>query len=488
MTNIENNIKKKDMRHQVNKMRYNNKLLSKKRNYFTLILASILSFGIAQADNPVIQTHFTPDPAPMVYNGTVYMYTGDDIPGFGFYYMTKWRVSSSTDMVNWTDHGVPISLESFKWARDRAWAAQCIERNSKFYWYICAQSDKNDMAIGVAVSDNPAGPFKDAIGKPLIINGSWSNIDPTVWIDDDGQAYLYWGNGSLFYVKLNKDMISYSGEIMTIPLTVETFGGSRENRNSGIENKDMFVEGPWFYKRNKMYYMMYAGMSKGGESLSYSMSNSPVGPWKYQGKIMENQKTNSFTNHGGIIDYKGNSYVFYHTGLLPEGGSYSRAACIEQFTYNSDGTIPAISISKEGPKPVGEIDPYKRIEAETMAWSQKCSISQNKKIGVYVTSARLKGYIKVREVNFGNQSPKSFSASLAAGVDGGILEVRLDSVSGTIISAINLPRTGGWEIFKSFTSQLKQEVIGKHDIYFCFNGQNITAGRELFNFDWWQFQ
>ena len=251
------------------------------------------------------------------------------------------------------------------------------------------------MAIGVAVSDSPTGPFKDALGKPLIMNGSWSNIDPTVWIDDDGQAYLYWGNGSLYYVKLNKDMISYSGEIVTVPLSVESFGGFRGNKNAENPNKDSFVEGPWFYKRNNLYYMMFAGMGKGGETLSYSTSNSPIGPWKYQGKIMENQKLNSFTNHGGIIDYKGNSYLFYHSGLLPGGGSYGRAAAIEQFTYNADGTIPAITATKEGPKPVGEINPYNRVEAETMAWSEKCSIAQNSKTGVYVSSACMKGHLLV---------------------------------------------------------------------------------------------
>src|SRR5690606_16822059 len=141
------------------------------------------------------------------------------------------------------------------WARDRAWAAQCVERNGKFYWYICAQTINNDMAIGVAVADSPTGPFKDAIGKPLISTGSWSNIDPTAYVDDDGQAYLYWGNGSLSYVKLNKDMISYSGEIVEVPQTLETFGGVRRprggqnNQNAqappAVPNKDMFVEGPW---------------------------------------------------------------------------------------------------------------------------------------------------------------------------------------------------------------------------------------------------
>jgi len=105
-----------------------------------------------------------------------------------------------------------------------------------------------------------------------------------------------------------------------------------------------------------------------------------------------------------------------------------------------------------------------------------------------VSSTRSKGYTKVREVNFGNQSPKSFSASLAAGVDGGVLEVRMDSIKGSVLTTITLPRTGGWEKFKTFTSELKQKVTGKHDLYLYFNAQNITAGRELFNFDWWKFQ
>lgn len=197
------------------------------RNLKYITLSFLLAgIGIA-AQNPVIQTHFTPDPAPMVYKGKMYVYTGDDQPGFDFYTMTKWRVYSTEDMVNYTDHGSPISLESFSWARDRAWAAQCIERNGKFYWYICAQTVDNNMAIGVAVSDSPTGPFKDALGKPLISTGTWDNIDPTVFTDDDGQAYLYWGNSKLFYVKLNKDMTSYQGKITEIPQSVEAFGGLR---------------------------------------------------------------------------------------------------------------------------------------------------------------------------------------------------------------------------------------------------------------------
>jgi len=396
-------------------------------------------------------------------------------------------------MVNWTDHGSPVSLESFSWARDRAWAAQCIARNGKFYWYICVQTTQNNMAIGVAVSDSPTGPFKDALGKPLIATGSWSNIDPTVFIDDDGQAYLYWGNGDCYYVKLNKDMVSYSGDIVQIPQSPETFGGVRPPGNNNAHNpttplpKDIYVEGPWLYKRSNKYYLMFAGMGKGGESLSYSMSDAATGPWKYVGKIMEDQPTHSFTNHGGIIDYKGRSYLFYHTGLLPGGGSYGRSTAIEEFTYNEDGTIPSISMSQAGVQPLATLNPYNHTEAETGAWFEKCTIDQNEKSGVFITETRKDGYIKVHSVDFGSAAPKSFSAVLAAGLDGGTLEVHADSVAGVTLAAIEVPRTGGWLSWKNITVPLHTSITGVHDLYFVFKVQNLTPGRVLFNFDYWKF-
>ncbi len=460
-----------------------------------LTAAIFAASSITFAQNPIIQTHYSPDPAPMVYNGRVYVYTGDDIPGYDFYYMIKWRVHSSADMVNWTDHGSPISLESFSWARDRAWASQCIPRNGKFYWYICAQTTANNMAVGVAVADKPEGPFKDALGKPLITTGSWSNIDPTVYIDDDGQAYLYWGNGSLYYAKLNKDMISYTGDIVQVPQSLESFGGIRRLRNTNTPpaqdatpNKDMYIEGPWFYKRNGKYYQMFSGMTKGTECLSYSISDSATGPWKYQGKIMTDQPTNSFTNHGGIIDFKGKSYLFYHTGLLPGGGSYGRSTAVEEFIYNADGTIPPITMTKAGVQPAGTLDPYQRNEAETIAWSEKCKIEENKKTGVFITDIRTGGYIKMRAIDFGTKGPESFSAAVAAGLDGGILEVHVDSLGGTKLATINIPRTGGWDSWKILTEKVIVPVNGIHDVYFAFKGQNITAGRVLFNFDYWRFK
>lgn len=255
----------------------------------------------------------------MVHDGTLYVYTGHDEDGADFFWMQEWRVYSTKDMVNWTDHGSPLAIEDFSWGDDRAWAPQCVERNGKFYFYVPLHSKLTGaMAIGVAVGDSPTGPFKDAIGKPLV-DGDWAYIDPTVYIDDDGQAYLYWGNPEIFYVKLNDDMVSYSGDVNVVEQTVEGFGApSPKLREKDKKYKDNYTEGPWFYKRNGKYYLLYAA---GGvpEHIAYSMSDSPTGPWKYMGEIMPLCDTGSFTNHCGVAEFKGQPYFFYHTGKSRKG-------------------------------------------------------------------------------------------------------------------------------------------------------------------------
>ena len=134
-----------------------------KRNLSTLLIA--LTALAASAQNPFVQTWFTSDPAPMVHNGRMYVYTGHDEDGADFFWMQEWRVYSTDDMVNWQDHGSPLALESFTWADDRAWAGQTVERNGKFYWYICAHSKlSGGMAIGVAVSDSPTGLTPSSVG------------------------------------------------------------------------------------------------------------------------------------------------------------------------------------------------------------------------------------------------------------------------------------------------------------------------------------
>jgi arabinoxylan arabinofuranohydrolase len=172
-------------------------------------LPALLLFGAgAQAENPIVQTIYTTDPAPVVYNNRVYVLTGHDEDGSTTYVMKNWHLYSTADMANWQDHGSPASLSTFAWSDANAWAGQIVQRNNKFYLYAPVRHSTGPMAVGVATSNNIEGPYTDALGKPLVEN---NQFDPTVYIDSDDQAYLYWGNPDLNYVKLNNDMISYSG-------------------------------------------------------------------------------------------------------------------------------------------------------------------------------------------------------------------------------------------------------------------------------------
>ena len=453
----------------------------------TIILTAALAIAMnSTAQNPFVQTWCTSDPAPMVHNGRMYVYTGHDEDNADFFWMQEWRVYSTDDMVNWVDHGSPLALESFSWADDRAWASQCVERDGKFYWYICAHSKiSNGMAIGVAVSDTPTGPFRDAIGKPLFENGSWDHIDPTVLIDDDGQAWLMWGNPQCYYLKLNRDMISYSGELGLLDMTEEAFGGPiMSKREKGKKYKDSYVEGPWLTKRNGTYQLLYAA---GGvpEHIAYSTASSPTGPWKYAGEIMPLSDTKSFTNHCGVADYKGHSYFFYHTGKLPNGGGFGRSVAVEEFKYNADGSFPTILPTDEGVKPIGKFDPYRKVEAETMAFSKGVKTEQNGQVGVYVTDIHNGDYIKLQNVHFCNKVPRTFTARVASGLRGGQIEIRIDSIGGKLLGTVNVPGTGGWEQWQTITTDLTAIASGHHDMYFVFKGRK---GPKLFNFDWWEMR
>lgn len=565
------------------------------------------------AQNPIIQTIYTADPAPMVYKDTVFLYTGHDEDHSTWFDMRDWHVFSTTDMVNWTDRGKCLALGNFNWASKNAWAGQCIERNGKFYWYVPMTQRNGRMAIGVAISDKPTGPFVDALGKLLVTTGN-GDIDPTVYIDDDGQAYLYWGNPTLYYVKLNKDMISYDKKVgvVQVPLTGKSFKlrilnagktfkwaksidglaahtvksefdnkyywyvsaidkntdkkvigvavGDKANgpfrdilevpliskqcdsgdinptviydsakqayltwgnsvlryvklnrdmqsfdKNLGIrqvslEQKNWFEsqisntkystgkrfttyeEGPWFYKRNKLYYLIYPA---GGvpEHLAYSTSTGPTGPWIYRDTIMSQIiKGGAFTNHPGIIDFKGRSFLFYHDGALPGGGGFDRSVCVEEFKYNANGTIPRINPTKAGVvKSLSNVNPFKRVEAETIAWEKGIKTMSGNDGGAYVTNISEGDFIEVRSVDF-KKGADLFQASVASG-NGGQIEIHLDSLKGFLLGSCQIKSTGGLEKWH-MQSCMVNKVKGVHDIYFVFR----EAGDDLFNFDWWEFK
>ena len=290
-----------------------------------------------EINNPIIKDVFTADPAAIVHNDTVYLYAGhDEAPNdFHFYRMNEWLVFSSTNMVDWKSYPVPLKVSDFEWAKADAWAAQVIERNGKFYWYVTVEHGTiPGKSIGVAVSDSPTGPFTDALGKALITNDmtketdiSWDDIDPSVIIDDDGQAYLFWGNTVCYYAKLKDNMIELDGEIKTIDLP-------------------NFTEAPWVHKKGDWYYLSYAYQFP--EKTAYAMSKSIEGPWEYKG-ILNELAGNTNTNHQAIIAYKDKDYFIYHTGgIQPNGGSFRRSVCIDELFYKEDGTLNRVVMTSEG--------------------------------------------------------------------------------------------------------------------------------------------
>lgn len=412
----------------------------------------------------------------MVYDGRLYLYTShdEDVTVNNFFTMNDWRLYSTVDMVNWTDHGSPASYKTFSWGKGDAWAIQVVSRNGKFYLYAPINNSSGSK-IGVLVGSSPTGPFSDPLGKALISTGS-GNIDPTVFTDADGQAYLYWGNPDLYNVKLNSDMISFPGSPTKVSLTTAGFGvRTKTDRATAYE------EGPWFYKRGDLYYIVYPADST-PEKISFTTSSGPQGPWKYGGDIMDKETGagSSFTNHPGVVDYKGHSYFFYHNAALPGGGGYKRSVCVEEFTYKADGGIPKISMTTAGPKAVENLNPFQRVEAETIAFSSglKTEVCTDTGGGMDVTQISSGDYIKVKNVNFGSGAT-SFDARVAAAASGGSIELRLDSQTGTLISTCAIAATGGAQTWATKNCAVTG-ATGLHDLFLKFTGGGFT-------FNWWQF-
>lgn len=297
------------------------------------------------AQNPFITHLYTADPSAHVFNDTLFVYPSHDEDSATWFSMKDWHVFSTTDLKKWTDHGVAFSLQHTRWAKSEAWAPDCVARNGQYYFYYPVEKSK----IGVAVGDKPYGPFADPLDSALIhihSKGVVCNrdfIDPAVFIDDDGQAYLYMGQLVVNAVKLNKDMISYDGEVHL------------------LEGTDDFFEAIWMHKYNGKYYLSYSANS--GE-IKYCISDNPLGPFVYQGVILP--KMNSGTNHHSIVQYRGNWYIFYHNAELylsnhpevkPKFGwghqgsphPFRRSICCDRLYYNEDGSIKPVIPTRTGP-------------------------------------------------------------------------------------------------------------------------------------------
>lgn len=288
--------------------------------------------------NPIITHKYTADPAALVVGDTLWLFTGHDFAGGQKGYKLKdWCVFSTTDLKHFTEYPTPLKISDFKWDKTgAAYAAHTVERNGKFYWYIST----NGSGIGVAVADKPEGPYTDALGKQLLTNAdcfaskhAWTCIDPAVLIDEDGQAWIFWGNGVCYYAKLKPNMIEIDGPVKRIEF-------------EGLD----FTEAPWVHKYRGKYYLSYA--SGFPEKISYAMADKIEGPYQYKG-VLNEIAGNSNTNHQSIVQFKGKWYFIYHNGAIQkDGSSYSRSVCIDSLEYNPDGTMKRVQMTSEGVSPV----------------------------------------------------------------------------------------------------------------------------------------
>lgn len=275
------------------------------------------------AHNPILDNHiFIPDVEAHAWgDGRIYLYGSFDHQGIPTYCSDVYHVYSSEDMIHWTDHGQSFSLADTDWAKDCAalYAPDCAFKDGWYYLYYCVP----DGRCGVAKSQSPTGPFED-VGP---IAGVWG-IDPAVLVDDDGQAYIYWGQLTWGKAaKLKDNMVEIDPDTVTDMLTVE---------------EHEFHEGSSVKKINGKYYFLFADTHRHGNrptSLGYAVSDTPLGKYEYKGVIVDNFGCDPkvWNNHGSMECFGGQWYVFYHRSTY--GGVNSRHVCIEPIYFDVDGNI-----------------------------------------------------------------------------------------------------------------------------------------------------
>jgi beta-xylosidase len=275
------------------------------------------------------------DPHIAVFDKKFYIYpTTDGTEGWKSTNFTCW---SSSDLVYWKNEKVILDLpKDLTWAKERAWAPAIAHKNGKYYYYFSA-----DVNIGVAVSDKPTGPFKDALGKPLVRRGMLSGqmIDPMVFVDDDGAAYLYFGQGHCNMVKLANDMISFDS---TKIVSIKPQG---------------YNEGPFVFKRNGKYYLMWSEYDTRDPrySVAYATADSPLGPFTKAetGPVLKGRGVVKGAGHHSVVKVPGRDewYIVYHRFKIPDGNGYNRETCISPMRFDDKGNILPVDVF-ETVKPV----------------------------------------------------------------------------------------------------------------------------------------
>lgn len=437
-----------------------------------ILIGALLVCKTAIAQNPIIQNQFSADPTARVFNGKIYVYPSHDIvakPGQGrpnWFCMEDYHVFSSSDFSNWTDHGIVVSQYNVKWVDSTGynmWAPDCIERNGKYYFYFPAGAKgegKKGFSVGVAVADKPEGPF---IPQDEAIKGV-AGIDPNVFIDKDGQAYLYWAMGKFFAAKLTENML----ELASTPQEI-----------TGFPDKGL-KEGPFLFERNGIYYMTYPHVQNSIERLEYATSNSPMGPFMFAGVIMDESPMHCWTNHQSVVEYNKQWYLFYHQNALSPKNDKNRSICVDSLFFNADGSIQKVTPTHRG---VGitnatqqiQVDRYSKLSATGAAVDFVDSTNTFKGWKTILNSKN--AWAQYNAVDFQNGKLKNITAR-ALSLKGSVLQIRLDKIDGPIVAEIEIPKSTEW---KDVTTKLKSSFSGVHNLIVIQKDDNPIE------FDWLQF-
>ena len=446
-----------------------------------LCLLSLLAVGIAaehsQADYPIASHRYLADPSCLVTDDRVYIYCSndDESPVEGSYNIPNVICVSTSDLKNWCDHGsVFRAADATTWAK-KTWAPAAIERDGKFFLYF----GNGGANIGVAVSEHPTGPFVDALGKPLITHGTpgvqpakemWL-FDPGVFVDDDGQAYIYFGgNGddNVRGAKLGRDMISLDGDVQKM-------------------NAKNFFEAAWVFKRDGTYFFTYSTTPRAGMRIDYMTSNHPIQDYTYAGIVADQPPINNNNNHSSQFRFKDHWYHVYHNRVvakqagIPTG--FRRNLAIEEMHFDDAGTIAKVAYTENGVSQLGHLNPYDWVEAETFHAQSGVETEPCSAGGMNLTELSNGDWVKIVGVDFGSQGAQRFLAMAASDAVEGALELRLDDPANEVLCRCRLADTGGWQAWKEFACDVPQ-VSGIHDLYLTFAGQ----AERLPNLDSWKFE
>jgi hypothetical protein len=442
---------------------------------YLLITVALLSIvDVVFAQNPIIRGQFSADPSVRVFEGKVYLYPSHDILAGegrgrdGWFCMEDYHVFSSTNLTDWTDHGVIVSQDKVPWVNSRffnMWAPDCIYRNGKYYFYFPALANDTTtgrgFSIGVAVSDEPYGPFIPQTEPIKNVRG----IDPNPFIDKDGQAYLCWAARNIYVAKLNENML----EIVSEPQIIQ-----------GLPEKGL-KEGPYLFERNGIYYLTYPHVENTIERLEYAMSDNPLGPFKVAGVLMDESPTGCWTNQQSIIRFEDQWYLFYHQNDYSPNFDKNRSVRIDSMIFNEDGTIKKVIPTLRG---VGITDAYQKIQID------RYSLLSNKgtSIDFLDTLNRFEGWktifdtanawIQYNSVGFRSNIPKSVNVK-AFSKTGATILVRIDKVDGPIISVIKIPVGTEWNIINSPLTEFYQ---GVHNLIVQLKDNDVVE------IDWMSFK